>query len=45
MATAIEAFDVPARHRHGACTGLFIWNDRQMQAVDLTLTALRGGLQ
>jgi hypothetical protein len=43
MATVIEAFGMPARHRHDACVRVSFWMHRQAQATGLTLMALGGG--
>jgi hypothetical protein len=43
MAMLIEAFGMPARHRHDTCAGLCFWSDRQAEATDLTLMALGEG--
>jgi hypothetical protein len=43
MATEITALGMPARHRHGVCTVSSFSEDRQTQAVDPTLMALREG--
>jgi hypothetical protein len=45
MATVIEAFGMPVRHRHDACAGSSLWDGRQLQATGLALMVPRGGLQ
>jgi hypothetical protein len=45
MATLIEAFGMPARHRHDVCVGGSFQSHLAVQATGLTLMALGGGLQ